>query len=390
MAGLSPRAVTAIGGAEIVYGGTRHLALAASLITGEARAWPSPIEAALSGILAARGRAVCVLASGDPFFHGIGNLLARHVDPAEMAAIPAPSSGSLAAARLGWPLAEVAVISIHGRPRALLRPALADGARILVLTSDATEPALVAAMLCEAGFGASQVTLLEALGGPRERVRTMRADAFAATDVDPLNILAIACVAGDGAAPIPLTPGRDDALFAHDGQITKREVRAMVLAALAPRRGETLWDIGAGSGAVGIEWMLAHPSLRATAIEPREDRRERIARNAEALGTPGLVVVAGAAPAALAGLDAPDAIFIGGGGAVPGVLDATIAALKPGGRLVANAVTIETEALLLAHHAALGGSLTRIAIDRADAIGTMTGWRPAMPVTMWQWTRPCS
>jgi precorrin-6Y C5,15-methyltransferase (decarboxylating) len=177
-------------------------------------------------------------------------------------------------------------------------------------------------------------------------------------------------------------------LFEHDGQITKREIRAVTLSSLAPRRGERLWDIGAGAGSVGIEWMLAGPAMRAIAVEQRPDRAARIARNAAAFGVPGLEMVQGAAPAALSGLAAPDAIFVGGGASDAGVLDAAARALRPGGRLVVNAVTLESEALLLARYAALGGDLIRIAISRVDAVGTLTAWRPAMPVTQWVWTKP--
>jgi precorrin-6Y C5,15-methyltransferase (decarboxylating) len=258
----------------------------------------------------------------------------------------------------------------------------------MALTSDADDSAQIAALLAEAGFGGSALTLLEAIGGHRERIRRTQADSFDLEAIDPLNILAIEVIGGAKARIIPLATGRADDLFDHDGQITKREIRAVTLSLLAPRRGELLWDVGAGSGSIGIEWMLAHPTMRAIAIEPRADRIDKIRRNALSMGVPDLSIITGIAPEALAGLPHPDAIFIGGGATVTGVMDAAIEALASGGRLVINAVTLETEALLLDHHARLGGGLTRIAVSRADPVGGMTGWRSAMPVTIWNWTKP--
>lgn len=388
LAGLSPAARGLIEQAEIVFGGARHLALAGEAVRGRAVAWPSPFEQGIAEVLAARGEDVCVLASGDPFLHGVGAVLARHVPADEMRVLPAPSSLSLAAARLGWALPEVICLSAHGRPLDLIRPHLHHGRRLLVLTSDADGPRALAELVTAAGFGGSRLHVLEALGGARERVRDLAAEAFDLADINPLNVVGLEVEAGEGARLIALTPGLPDELFENDGQLTKREIRAMTLAALAPRRGELLWDIGAGAGSVAIEWMLADPSMRAIAIEEREARAARIARNAGALGVPGLVLVQGTAPSALAGLPAPDAIFIGGGASKAGVMDAALDALKPGGRLVVNAVTLETEAILLARHAALGGELIRIAVSRAAPVANMTGWRPAMPVTQWSWVKP--
>jgi precorrin-6Y C5,15-methyltransferase (decarboxylating) len=386
--GLGAEARRRISEAEIVFGGKRHLTLAASEIKGESRPWPSPFDSEMRAVVALRDRKVCVLASGDPFLHGVGATLARHVAPHEMRTIPAPSAFSLAASRLGWALSEVETVSLHGKSIGLIRPLLHPGTRILALTSDAEGPAGVAKLLTELGFGPSQLTVLEALGGPDERLRTMRADGMKSEIFNPLNVLAVEVALGAAAGFISLAPGQGDDLFEHDGQLTKREIRAMSLSALAPLRGELLWDIGAGSGSVAIEWMLRHPSMRATAVEANGDRAERIGRNATALGVPGLKVVQGAAPEALAGLPAPDAVFVGGGGSEAGVMDAAVDALKPGGRLVANAVTLEMEAVLIARQATLGGELTRIAVSRAAPVGTMTGWRPAMPVTQWVWRKP--
>lgn len=388
LAGLGEEARRHIAAAEIVFGGRRHLALAHAAIAGEARAWPSPFDAAMKDVVALRGRRICVLASGDPFCHGVGVTLARNVPIDEMRVLPAPSAFSLAASRLGWALQDIETVSLHGRPVELIRPLLHPGARILALTSDADGPAAVASLLAKDGFGASRLTVLEALGGPDERVRPAQAQEFDLANINPLNVLAIEVESSREARVLPLSPGMDDALFEHDGQITKREIRAVTLSALAPRRGELLWDIGAGAGSVAIEWMLRHPSMRAIAVEGVAERAARIARNASACGVPGLVVVEGNAPAALAGLPAPDAIFVGGGGSEAGVVDAAMAALKPGGRLVANAVTLEMEAVLLALQARHGGALLRLAVSRAVPVGSMQGWRAAMPVTQWTWEKP--
>jgi precorrin-6Y C5,15-methyltransferase (decarboxylating) len=292
-----------------------------------------------------------------------------------------------AAAGMGWPLQDVTTLSLHGRPIELVLPHLHPGRKILALTSDETEPARISGLLTEAGFGRSAVTVLDALGGPHENVRTTLAQAFQFENINPLNVLAIDILADENARIVPLTPGLPDDWFDHDGQITKREIRALTLSALAPRRGELLWDIGAGSGSVSIEWMLSDPSLSAIAIEADPVRSARIADNAALMGVPGLTIRVGRAPQVLEKLEQPDAIFIGGGGTEDGVVDAAIAALRPGGRLVANAVTLEMEALLALLHQQMGGSLTRIQIARAEPLGTMSGWRPAMPVTQWVWVK---
>jgi precorrin-6B C5,15-methyltransferase / cobalt-precorrin-6B C5,C15-methyltransferase len=386
--GLNPVARGLIGSAEIVFGGRRHLALAASLIRGAQRPWPSPFDGVAEEVLRHRGRAVCVLASGDPFHYGVGAVLARHIDAREMIVVPAPSAFSLAAARLSWSLPETVLLSLHGRTLDLIRPYLQPGAHILALTSDGDAPAALAKLLTECGFGVSRLTVLAALGGPRENIHVTTAAGFELGATGALNVVALDVAAASGARILARTPGLADDLFEHDGQITKREIRAVTLSSLAPRRGELLWDIGAGSGSVAIEWMLADPSLRAVAVERRADRAARIRRNAAAFGVPDLDIVEGAAPAALSGLATPDAVFVGGGAGDAGVLDAAVRALRPNGRLVVNAVTLETEALLLARRAAFGGDLIRIAVSRADAVGDSTGWRPAMPVTQWTWTKP--
>ncbi len=388
LAGLGDEAKRLISNAEIIFGGNRHLALVASFAKGEARSWPVPFDPEMRDVLALAGRRVCVLASGDPFFHGVGVTLARKVKARDMHVIPAPSAVSLAAARLGWALQDTETVSLHGRPLDLIRPLLQPNARILALTSDGDAPAAIAGLLTELDFGGSRLTVLEALGGPNESQRSARADTFDLENINPLNVLAIEIESNPQARFLPLTVGLADHLFEHDGQITKREVRAITLSALAPRRGELLWDIGAGSGSIGIEWMLAHPSMRTIAIEADPTRAARIRRNAAHCGVPGLAIVEGPAPQALSGLEKPNAIFIGGGGSDAGVLDTAVDALAAGGRLVANAVTLEMETLLLARHAMLGGDLTRIAISRASPVGSMQAWRPAMPVTQWIWIKP--
>lgn len=387
IAGLGEHARAMVADAEVVFGGERHLNHAGSLITGERHAWLSPLPKSLELLLGERGRRVCVLASGDPFLFGIGATLARTIPVEEMHVVPAPSAFSLAAARLGWPLHNVTTVSAHGRPVELVLPQLQPGRRLLVLTSDEDGPAAIAQLLSANGFGPSHLTLLEALGGSDERISGHIARDFAAAAVNPLNLVAIEVAAGPAARVLARAPGLADDLFEHDGQITKREIRALTISSLAPKRGQLLWDIGAGAGSVAIEWMLADPSMRAVAVEADGERAMRIRRNALAFGVPDLEVVHGEAPQALADLSPPDAVFIGGGGSDPGVMETAVSALKPGGLLVANAVTVEFEAVLLARQAVLGGSLTRVAIARADPIGTMTGWRPAMPVTQWVWVK---
>jgi precorrin-6Y C5,15-methyltransferase (decarboxylating) len=328
-----------------------------------------------------------VLASGDPLFQGIGVTLARVLGPERLHVVPHPSSVSLACARLGWPADGVEVISAVARPLARVRRVLAPGARLLVLSEDDATPGMLAALLTDAGYGGSVMTVLAQLGGPAEHRVDGPARGWAHPPGDRLNVVAVSCVA-DAEAPVRgEVPGLSDDAYDHDGQLTKREVRAVTLAHLAPRPGELLWDVGAGNGSIGIEWLRAHRTCRAVAVESDEARIGRIGANAEALGVPSLQVVRGRAPEALAGLPAPDVVFIGGGITNPGVLDACWAALRPGGRLVANAVTLEAEAVLVAARDRYGGGLTRIEVSRAAPLGGFTGWRPAMPVTIWSTTK---
>ncbi len=385
---FSQSARTLVASAELVVGGRRHLTLADRLIQGERLAWPSPLEQALPSILARRGQPVVVLASGDPFHYGIGARLAQAVPAREILCLPGPSAFSLAAARLAWSLPDTDCLTLCGRPLESLAPHLQPRRHLLVLSADETTPGKVAAYLTERGFGDSRLHLLEALGGPVERIRQTKAKNFWIADAHRLNLLGIEVAAAPEALVIPPVGGLDDSLFESDGQLTKREVRAVTLSSLAPRPGELLWDIGCGSGSIAIEWLLRHPANRATGIEPNERRRTTALKNAANLGVPWLELLAGSAPEALAGLEAPDAIFIGGGGTAEGLLDAAWSALKPGGRLVANAVTIETESRLSHCFNALGGSLNRLSLERADSVGRFHAFRPAMTVTQWSCRKP--
>jgi precorrin-6Y C5,15-methyltransferase (decarboxylating) len=380
--GLSPAARALIANAKLVIGGKRHLALADGLPSGERMAWPSPIADSIPAILAHRGEPVAVLASGDPYCFGVGAMLSAHVPPEETVCMPAPSSLSLACARLGWTLDDVATVSLCGRRIETLAPSLQPKRRVLALSADSTTPAAVARYLGTRGFERSFLHVLEALGGPRERIRVTTANRFGFNDVEALNLIAIEVKAGPNAKIIPLASGLADEMFEHDGQITKREIRAVTLSSLAPRAGELLWDIGCGSGSVAIEWLLRHQANQAIAIERDAARAARAARNAAELGVPRLQVVTGEARAALDSLPAPNAIFIGGGGD-PKVIDKALAALKRGGRIVANAVTLETEKAVLAAQAQLGGTLTRLSVERLDAVGGKQAFRPAMTVTQW-------
>jgi precorrin-6Y C5,15-methyltransferase (decarboxylating) len=386
--GLSSVARRLIQSAELVVGGTRHLDLAKSLIRGRPLAWPSPLGDAFDEIKLNRGRSVVVLASGDPFHFGVGKQLAAFVPTEEFICLPQPSAFSLAAARMGWALQDVSLVTLHGRALQGIIRHLQDGAHILALAWDGTTAAKLAELLDAHRMGQSRITVLEAIGGPRERIRRAAAANFEFEDIAALNTIAIEVVAAPNAAIIPLTAGLDDTFFEHDGQLTKREIRAVTLSSLQPRQGELLWDVGLGAGSVAIEWLLRHPSLRAIGIEERADRVERAARNAAALGAPELEIVQGRAPEALVGLERPDAMFVGGGLTKAGVFEAVWEALKPRGRLVANAVSLETETRLAEYFHRFGGELVRLQFSRAENVGTMSGWRPAMPITQWRVRKP--
>jgi precorrin-6Y C5,15-methyltransferase (decarboxylating) len=379
--GLDPEHMSAIASADVVLGGERQLALLPDGLTVERRPWPSPLRSGLPALLdELRGRRVVALASGDPLVSGIGSTLIELLGQDAVRIIPTLSSVTIARARMGWSAETVDVVRDH---RAVPRH-LAPGRRIIVLSADGTTPAHVARMLVEAGYGDSVMTVLTNLGADDESRTDSTAKAWEGAESSALNLVAIAC--GDGPA-LGWTTGLPDDAFDHDGQITKRDVRASALARLAPVPGELLWDVGAGAGSIGVEWMRTHPSCRAIAVEMRTDRRKRIEENAAKLGVPGLRVVEGHAPEALAGLDIPDAIFVGGGATEPGLIDACWTALRPGGRLVVHGVTLETEHVLAEWYEAHGGELSRLHVEHAAPIGSFTGWTPSRAITQWAVTR---
>lgn len=381
--GLSPAAREAVAAADVLMGSTRQLALVPDQVHAQRIAWPSPLSESLPGLLDEhQGRRVCVLASGDPTFHGIGTTLTRLLGPDAVRVIPHPSSVSLACARLGWPQDQVQVVSLVGHPAELVHPHVQPGRRLVVLSWGAHTPAEVAALLVSRGYGASKFAVLEQLGGPSERVRSARADEWSG-EVDALNVIGVEC---RGTPVLSTVPGLPDDAYENDGQLTKREVRAVTLSRLAPVPGQLLWDVGGGAGSIAIEWCRHHPGCRAIAIERDPERAQRLERNAASLGV-SVAVVNDKAPAALDGLETPDAVFVGGGATAPGMVEACWDALAPGGRLVVNGVTLETEALIARWYGELGGDLIRLDVRRASAVGTMTGWRPAMPVTIWSVTK---
>ncbi|MCO3213102.1 UNVERIFIED_CONTAM: precorrin-6y C5,15-methyltransferase (decarboxylating) subunit CbiE [Pseudomonas aeruginosa] len=345
--GLGKQARRALLQASRIVGAARQLELLPPCIGAARETWPTPFS--LEPLLARRGQPTCVLASGDPMLFGVGASLARQLPATELRVLPAPSSLSLAAARLGWALQEVACLSLVARPLAALQAQVHDGRRLLVLSNDGDSPAAIARLLNARGFGASRLSVLEHLGGPLER----RLDGLA-------------------------------------GDWTKRDVRAVTLARLAPCPGELLWDVGAGCGSIGIEWMRAHPSCRAIAIEANDERQEHIRHNRDALGVPTLHLVAGSAPEALLELPEPDAIFIGGGVTAEGVLETCWERLRPGGRLLANAVTLQSERVLLDWQQRLGGDLTRLGVAHARPLGGFDTWRQALPITLLELRKPAA
>jgi precorrin-6Y C5,15-methyltransferase (decarboxylating) len=389
--GLSPIARTLIETAEIVVGGARHLAM---VPTGAAErlTWRQPLTDTIADISARRGTRVAVLASGDPLWYGVGTVLLRHFRREEMTILPQPSAFSLAAARLGWPVSECTTLSLHGRPLDALRLHLAPDRRCLLLSEDRTTPRLVAALLAASGWGPTRLSVFEHLGGPREAVLHGTAQDWGERECADLNTLAIECAMIPGTRPLSRLAGLPDDAFEHDGQLTKREIRAVTLARLAPLPGEKLWDIGAGCGSIAIEWLRAAEGGAAVAVERNPERAAVIARNAAALGVPGLRIIADAALQALGKippeLAPPDAIFVGGGIGDAGLLPALWEALRPGGRLVANVVSLEGERAILGWQAQQGGELTRIAVSRSEPLGGHQVWRPLLPVTQLVATKP--
>jgi precorrin-6Y C5,15-methyltransferase (decarboxylating) len=386
--GLSPAARRAIEGGEVLRGSARQLSLVPRDVLAERVPWPSPMALAVRELPTAHpGRRVVVLASGDPMSSGIGTTLVRWFGAAAVDVVPHPSSVTLACSRLGWSVEETTVVSVVWKPLELLVPQVTPGRRLVVLGADGSTPGEVAARLTAWGYGASRLTALAQLGGPAERRFEGTAADWPHAATDPLVVTAVEVVADPGTVPLPTVPGLPDDAYRSDGQLTKRDVRAVTLSRLAPLPGQLLWDVGAGAGSIGIEWMRVHPSCRAVAVEAVAERAHRIRQNAARLGVPGLQVVEGSAPGALVDLPRPDAVFVGGGATEPLLLDTVWDALAAGGRLVVNAVTLESEAVLADWHARCGGSLARLSVAHAQPIGGFTGWKPAMPVTIWSVTR---
>jgi precorrin-6Y C5,15-methyltransferase (decarboxylating) len=386
--GLGESARAALAGATAIVGSRRQLELLPPEVMGRRTPWPSPLEAVVDELVdRARDDVTCVLASGDPMLHGIGATLARRL-PSDLLDIhPHPSALAYACARLGWAEAEVELVSAVGRPADVVARALQGHRRIVVYATGSGGAAAVARVVCDRGFGPSAFVVLEQLGGPDERIVRSTAEAWGERPADPLHAVAIECAPASGTAMRSRAPGLPDDAFEHDGALTKRAVRAVTLSSLGPGPGELLWDIGAGSGSIAIEWLRCEHTARAIAIEERADRADRIAANARTLGVPELEIVVGRAPEALAGLPDPDAIFIGGGFTGPDLLDTCWQRLVPGGRLVVNAVTLESESLLLAARVRHGGALLRLDVSHADPVGRFTAWRAQLPIVQWSVTR---
>ncbi len=377
--GLTPATRAVVDAAEVIVGGTRHH----DLIEGDAErlAWPSPFDSLIDELTSRAGKRVVVLATGDPLWYSVGAKIGRHIDPTQIVYHPQVGAFQLAAARMGWSMADLETLTVHGRPVEQMIAFIQPDIRLLVLTTGAETPGQIARFLTERGFGKSRMTVLAHMGGKDEA----RFDGLAENwdhEVPEFNTLAVECIAAPDAALLPRVPGLADELFQSDGTMTKQEVRAVTLAKLMPMRGALLWDIGTGCGSIAIEWMRGARYARAIGIEPRADRRAMAAANALALGVPKLDLVEGKVPDALDGLETPDAIFIGGG-LSEAVFDAAWAELKPLGRLVANAVTLESEMCLTALHQKHGGQLVKLSVERAEPLGPHSGWKPLRPVTQW-------
>jgi precorrin-6Y C5,15-methyltransferase (decarboxylating) len=378
--GLTPATRAVIEAAEVIVGGARHHVLAANP-KAESLSWPSPFDNLITELTARKGQRVVVLATGDPLWFSVGAKLGRHFAASEVTFHPQVSAFQLAAARMGWSMADLETLTVHGRPVEQMIAFIQPDVRLLILTTGAETPAQIAKFLTERGFGRSKMAVLANMGGEHEQRFEGVAESWQHT-VPPFNTLAVECMAAANAALLPRVPGLPDEVFTHDGTMTKREVRAATLAKLIPMRGGLLWDVGTGCGSVAVEWLRAARYSKAIGIEPRADRRTMAAENALALGVPSLKLIDGMVPAALAGLPAPDAIFIGGGLSVE-TFDACWQALRPLGRLVANAVTLESQALLSELHKTHGGDLVQISISRAEGLGALTGWKPLRPVVQW-------
>ncbi|MDM3853315.1 MAG: precorrin-6y C5,15-methyltransferase (decarboxylating) subunit CbiE [Aphanizomenon gracile PMC649.10] len=383
LVGLSPIALSCLEKAKIIFGGERHLSMIPQDDNREKISWKSPFSTSITDIINYRGEAVCILASGDPLCYGVGATILKDIDISEITIIPAPSAFSLACSRLGWSLTEVETLSLCGRPVSLLQSYIYPGAKLLILSEGKNTPAVMAEILINRGYGNSRITILEKMGNINENIITDIAGNWQEKNIAPLNTIAVECIADKGIIGLSRFPGLPDSAFHHDGQLTKREVRAVTLSSLAPLPGELLWDVGAGCGSISIEWMRSDRRCRAIAIEQNSTRLNYIADNAAALGTPNLQIMAGKALEVILNLPAPNAIFIGGGVTAPEILENCWNALLPGGRMVVNIVTLEGEQRLYQWYETVGGNFTRIAIQRAEPIGKFLGWKSMSPVTQW-------
>ena len=385
--GLGAAARLAIAQAEVIVGSERLLAfLPAS--AAERHVWPQPFSAVVDRIRPLQGKRTVILATGDPLNYGVARKLLTFIPADEVTILPHLSAFSHAAARMGWSIPDCDTLTLHGRDAANIEPFIQPGVNLIVLTADATTIPEVARRLVARGFGESEISVLENMGGPREQVSSFRADAVPARAFSDLNTLAIRCIAGPDANIFSRLAGLPDEAFAHDGQLTKREVRAATLAALSPAPDQLLWDVGAGCGSIAIEWMRAARGCEAIAFESNAERLAMMARNADALGAPRLKLVAGEAPAILSGHAAPDAVFIGGGLGIPGVFETSWERLKPGGRMVVNVVTIEGELHLYDLQEKHGGDLVRIEVSYLHRIGPLRALKPRMPVLQWRARKP--
>jgi len=383
LVGLSPIALSCLEKAKIIFGGERHLSMIPHADNREKISWKSPFSTSITDIINYRGEAVCILASGDPLCYGVGATILKDIDISEITIIPAPSAFSLACSRLGWSLTEVETLSLCGRPVSLLQSYIYPGAKLLILSEGKNTPANVAEILISRGYGNSRITVLEKMGNINESIITDIASNWQEKNIAPLNTIAVECIANKGIVGLSRFPGLPDSAFHHDGQLTKREVRAVTLSSLAPLPGELLWDVGAGCGSISIEWMRSDRRCRAIAIEQNSTRVNYIADNAAALGTPNLQIIAGKSIEIVPTLPPPNAIFIGGGVTAPEILESCWYGLLPGGRMVVNVVTLEGEQRLYQWYENVGGNFSRIAIQRAEPIGKFLGWKAMSPVTQW-------
>ena len=384
---LSNRARLAIKSTDVIVGSSRLLELLPKT-KAEIHEWPQPFSAVVEQIKPLSGRNTVILATGDPMNFGVTRKLLEFIPFEEMTIIPQVSAFSLAAARMGWSLPDCDCFTIHGRPAANVETFIQPNARLIILTEDGSSVAEVCRRLMSRGFEDSKITVLENMCSSAERITSFAADANPNLDWSPLNVVSVHCVAGAQAKIFSRVAGLPDDAFVHDGQLTKREVRAATLAALAPAPDQILWDIGAGCGSVSIEWMRSTRGCEAYAIEHNEDRLKMIATNVDQLGTPRMKIIAGKAPEALGDLPAPDAVFIGGGVGNDGVFDTAWANLKSGGRMVCNVVTIEGEMHLYDLQEKHGGELVRMDVSTLTNVGPYRAMKPRMSVVQWRVTKP--